>query len=149
MIAAGRRDVGAWLRASRERRGLSLERVSHATRIPRESLRRIEEERWAELPADAYVRGFLKAFARALDLDPGEVLAAYERARAGELPEELRPPPQANLKIRRAGMTVAVLILIVLLTLIVAMVLRPRRRGPPILSAAGQGLPSAIESRTA
>jgi cytoskeletal protein RodZ len=141
MTVQGRRDVGAWLRAARERRGLTLERLATQTRIQKDMLRRIEEEKWEELPVETYTRGFLRSIARALDLDVEEVLAAHRRARATAPPEVLRPPPQANFKIRRAGMTVALLILIVLLTLLLSMVLRPRRRGPPILSAS----PPALE----
>jgi len=135
----GRKDVGQWLRAARERRGLTIERLSTLTRIQKDMLRRIEEENWSDLPVEAYVRGFLRAYARAVDLDEGEVLAAHRRARAAAPPEVLRPPPQANLKIRPAGLTVALLILIVLLTIILSMVLRPRRRGTPVLSLGGIG----------
>ncbi len=134
MTLQGRKDVGAWLRAARERRGLTVERVASATRIPRDAIRKIEDERWDDLPADAYIRGFLRAFARAVDLDVEEIQGAYRRSREGSQPEVLRPPPQANLKVRRAGVAVAMVILVVLLTLLLTIVLRPRRRGAPILS---------------
>ena len=68
---------GARLRRARLRRGMDLEDVASATKISASYLRLIEEERFTELPARVYVRGFVGAFAAYLGLDPHDASAAY------------------------------------------------------------------------
>ncbi len=68
---------GARLRRTRLRRGMDLEDVANGTKISASNLRLIEEERFAELPARVYVRGFVGAFASYLGLDPHHASAAY------------------------------------------------------------------------
>ena len=68
---------GARLRRTRLRRGMDLEDVSNATKISAANLRLIEEERFAELPARVYVRGFVGAFASYVGLDPRDASAAF------------------------------------------------------------------------
>jgi Helix-turn-helix domain len=76
---------GPRLRRFRLRRGRELEEISAVTKINPSHLRCIEEERFAELPARVYVRGFVAAYASCLGLDPASVAAdyveRYERSR--------------------------------------------------------------------
>ncbi len=76
---------GARLRRCRVRRGLELDQIAAVTKVNPRYLSCIEEERFEELPAPVYVRGFVHAYARCLGLDPAPVAAAYlerfERAR--------------------------------------------------------------------
>jgi transcriptional regulator with XRE-family HTH domain len=65
------------LRAKREEKGLSLEEIAQSTRIPFRSLRRLEEGRFEDLPADVFVRGFLRSYARCVELDPEETIRRY------------------------------------------------------------------------
>lgn len=64
--------VGARLRAAREARGQSLEDIGRQTRVPVRHLVQIEEGRLDGLPAAPYSAGFVKSYARAVDLDPIE-----------------------------------------------------------------------------
>jgi cytoskeletal protein RodZ len=75
-------DFGAHLRESRERRGLSLGELSRQTRIPEATLEALESERLERLPPDTYVRGFIRAYARAVQTPAVEPLARYEKATA-------------------------------------------------------------------
>jgi curved DNA-binding protein CbpA len=68
---------GALLRRSRLQRGLDLDEVSRVTRIKPAYLSALEEERFRDLPAPVYVRGFVTAYARCVGLDPRSVVAAY------------------------------------------------------------------------
>jgi transcriptional regulator with XRE-family HTH domain len=72
-----RREFCDHLRARREEKGLSLEEIANATRIPARSLRRLEAGRFEELPADVFVRGFLRSYARCVELDPEETISRY------------------------------------------------------------------------
>jgi len=70
---------GARLRRSRLRRGVELDEVAGITKINPTYLRFIEEERFSELPAAVYVRGFVMAYASCVGLDPKRVAAGYMR----------------------------------------------------------------------
>lgn len=69
---------GTMLKAARERRGLTLTEIANITRISRTTLAHLEDDNFDELPAQVFVRGFLRNMARELRLDPLEVIAAYE-----------------------------------------------------------------------
>lgn len=68
--AGGPVTVGARLRAAREARGQSLDEIGRQTRVPVRHLVQIEDGRLEGLPAAPYSAGFVKAYARAVDLDP-------------------------------------------------------------------------------
>jgi cytoskeletal protein RodZ len=68
--ADGPTTVGARLRAAREARGQSLDEIGKQTRVPVRHLVQIEDGRLEGLPAAPYSAGFVKAYARAVDLDP-------------------------------------------------------------------------------
>jgi len=70
---------GARLRRSRLRTGIELEEISGITKISPTYLRFIEEDRYAELPAPVYVRGFVCAYAKCVGLDSTRVAASYMR----------------------------------------------------------------------
>lgn len=68
---------GARLRRARLRRGTELEDIAAVTKINPAYLRFIEEDRFAELPARVYVRGFVMAYAQCVGLDPKRVAVGY------------------------------------------------------------------------
>ena len=70
---------GARLARVRERRGIELDEVAGVTKVNPSYLRFIEEERFDDLPAAVYVRGFVKCYARCLGLDPDRVARSYMR----------------------------------------------------------------------
>jgi len=76
---------GGYLREQRIRRGLSLELLAEGTKIPRASLEALEEGRYAALPGPVFVKGFLRCYARSLEVDGDlvmDLLYEEERARA-------------------------------------------------------------------
>jgi hypothetical protein len=68
---------GAWLASVREKRSITLEQMSDVSKVSVTYIRAIEEESFSELPARVYVRGFLTAYARTLDLDADDVVSSY------------------------------------------------------------------------
>jgi flagellar biosynthesis protein FlhG len=68
---------GATLRRARLRRGIELDQISDVTKVSIKNLRFIEEECFEDLPATVYVRGFLKAYASTIGLDPQRVASSY------------------------------------------------------------------------
>jgi len=68
---------GARLRHFRVRGGMEIEDISRVTKISPTYLRYIEEERFADLPAPVYVRGFVTAYANCVGLEGKYVAASY------------------------------------------------------------------------
>jgi len=71
--------TGAMLRKVREAQGVDLGEISDRTKIGRLHLAALEDEAWAQLPAEVYVRGFLAEVAKFLRLDPSQVQRTYLR----------------------------------------------------------------------
>ena len=68
---------GESLKRERELRGVTLDEISAATRIPKRFLQAIEHEQWKELPGGVFNRGFVRAVARYLGLDEEKTAAEY------------------------------------------------------------------------
>src|SRR5262249_9576185 len=127
--------LGSYLREQRERRGLNAAELSRVTRIPLASLEAIENDRFDELPGEVFVRGFLKAYAQAVSLVPAEVLARYTSSRrvAYVTPLPVQTPLQAAREGqgRRFGVAIAFVLLLILLSLALSIVLKPRGHDMP------------------
>ena len=119
--------VGHYLRRHRIEKRMSLEEVARATRVPVFSLERIELDRFDELPGEVFVRGFLTAYARAVGLEADDVLARYTSSRktAWVTPLPLSSPAKPA-RGRRFGMAIAFVLLLILFTLALSIVLKPR-----------------------
>lgn len=82
---------GPRLRRARLRRGIAIEKIAAVTKINPTYLRFIEEEQFADLPADVYVRGFVTAYARCIGLDPARAVPDYmERLAKGRPASRVR-----------------------------------------------------------
>lgn len=71
-------SVGDHLRGLRERRGLSLDEISRATRVAARYLEALEADRFAALPAPVFTRGFILAYCQALGESADEALGLYD-----------------------------------------------------------------------
>ena len=80
-------SVGALLRAEREQRGLSLVDVAQALKLTQRQVEAMENERFDMLPGAAFARGFLRNYARLLDLDPEPLLEALSQTSGIGAPE--------------------------------------------------------------
>jgi cytoskeletal protein RodZ len=72
------KELGQWLRETRESMGLSLAEVESEIRIRQKFLAAMEAEDWDVLPGDVPTRGFLRKYAAFLGLNVGEVLGFYQ-----------------------------------------------------------------------
>ena len=79
-------DIGSALKAARVKKGASLDAVGQHTRIPKKFLDALENNRFEEFPALAYLRGFLKSYCDYLEVD-------FEPLWKQVVPET--PPPSA------------------------------------------------------
>ncbi len=99
----GQRDnsrTGATLANAREAAGLQLADVARETRVPLRHLKAIESDSHDALPALPYALGFVKAYARAVGLDP-ETVANQFRSETSKLPHVPTPRSLEPLDERR------------------------------------------------
>ena len=125
-------SIGQYLKRHREERAMSVEEVSRATRIPVGNLERLENDHFDDLPGEVFVRGFLKAYARAVSIPVDDVLARYTSSRrvAWVTPLPMTSPIQKT-QGRRFGVAIAFVVLLILFTLALSIVLKPRGRDVP------------------
>jgi cytoskeleton protein RodZ len=79
---------GGRLRAAREARKLSVSEVAAGLRLEERTIKALESDDYDALPGPTFVRGYIRSYARSLDLPPDEVVSEYDRA-AGSV----EPPP--------------------------------------------------------
>jgi len=77
---------GARLRQQREAKALTVPDVVKLTKIPEKSVNSLEGGVFEELPAEVFVRGFIKSYCRAVGMDSETALLDYE-----ELVHEKKP----------------------------------------------------------
>lgn len=70
-------SFGRYLRTIRLEKGINLEVVSRETKITLDNLLLIEQEDHNGLPAEVFVKGFLRSYARTIDADEDEVIRRY------------------------------------------------------------------------
>jgi cytoskeletal protein RodZ len=87
-------EIGNSLREARVRQQLELSEVELATKIRARYLRALEEESFEALPAQTYVKGFLRTYADYLGLD-GQLYVDEFNSRYGDV-DELREPVVAR-----------------------------------------------------
>jgi flagellar biosynthesis protein FlhG len=68
---------GHALRQVRESLDIDTHEVALATKIRKDCIEKIEQERYADLPHEVYLRGFVFNYARYLSLDPEKVAEDY------------------------------------------------------------------------
>src|SRR5512145_1625974 len=86
--------IGDQLRAARERKGLTLDRVADETNIAKRYLAALEAEDFGVFPGDPYAIGFLRNYAEYLGLSGDELASAFKSMRIQEQPvpiEDLLP----------------------------------------------------------
>lgn len=67
------------LKKARKDKGVSLSDAEIGTKVREKFLAALEEGNWKVLPQDVYVRGFILAYAKFLDLATDSVLGQYEK----------------------------------------------------------------------
>jgi cytoskeletal protein RodZ len=89
--------IGARLAELRESRGLTSAALAARTRIAPTILRAIERDDFQQVPSGIFARGYLRAYARELGLDPEEVIAAFVAEQAPNVTTSPAPPLNSSL----------------------------------------------------
>jgi cytoskeleton protein RodZ len=90
--------LGQQLAEAREAQGLSVEDVSNRLRLSPRQIKALEEDDFTQLPEAMITRGFIRNYARLLELDPEPLLEAY-RAHVPSEPPRAISIPSANIPI--------------------------------------------------
>lgn len=77
-------QIGQILNQEREHKGLTLRQISEATCISCTQLEAIEKGDYSKLPAKAYIRGFIQAYCKVLDMDSASLLEIFGAAHINE-----------------------------------------------------------------
>src|SRR5262245_56691374 len=111
-------DFGASFKKSREALGVSLAQIANETRISTRFLLAIENEDFRQLPGGIFNRGFIRAYAERVGLDPERAVADYERLAQTPDPEALlRTAEASSARTPRHFYPIAVGVLILLIAL--------------------------------
>ncbi len=86
-------DIGAYLRQTREAKGLRIEAAAQAVMIRSQYIRGIEEGDVSLLPPPVYVRGFIEKYANWLGLDGRSLAAEYQPPRQTVATKSRSGPP--------------------------------------------------------
>jgi cytoskeleton protein RodZ len=89
-------SLGEYLKRERELRQISLEEVAEGTKIAIYRLRAMEADRWEKLPAEIFVKGFIKSYAEFIGLVPEDVILRYQEIHAAD--ESLDGPTEPAYK---------------------------------------------------
>jgi len=113
-----------YLRAQREVQQIALWEIAAATKIPLQSLKNLEDGSWEALPAEVFVRGFIRSYAQYVGLSRADACGRYLHALAQDEPaaEEAEQPVEldrvsSNADRRRLGLALLVILVLILATI--------------------------------
>jgi cytoskeleton protein RodZ len=132
-------EIGNSLREARYRQQLELTEVEQATKIRARYLRALEEESFEVLPAQTYVKGFLRTYADYLGLD-GQLYVDEYNSRYGVGEDEPREPvvarrsvaQQRHRRLERRGVLLALAGIGALFALVIAAWKFSGNSNPPV-----------------
>ncbi|MHB1135206.1 MAG: helix-turn-helix domain-containing protein [Coriobacteriia bacterium] len=84
--------VGKKLAAERRSQGKTMADIVDSTKIMGRIIASLENERWDELPAPSYVKGYIQNYGQALGLDAGPLIEEYLKDIAVAAPAPARYP---------------------------------------------------------
>lgn len=79
-------SIGQFLKTTRETRGYSLDQAARETNISRHFLVSLEEEKYGDFPAEAYILGFLRTYSEFLGLGGEDLVNKYKTLQIQEQP---------------------------------------------------------------
>ena len=71
-------SVGEFLKRERELRQITLREVAEGTKISIRRLKSIEADQFEDLPAEVFVRGFIRSYADYIGIDPADAILRLE-----------------------------------------------------------------------
>ncbi len=94
--------IGNRLREAREKKAISLDEVHAKIKIHPRIIQILEEEKFEKLPSPLFAKSFLKNYAEFLEVDPEEILEAYDKQDKKDAPDQVLYIKTADERIREA-----------------------------------------------
>ena len=147
-------DIGARLRDAREAKGLSVDSLAAKTRVAPRMLSAIERNDLSTVPPRPYGRGFVRAYAQEVGLDPDTTVRAYFARFEPVAPTQTHHISDGRVRVAGdfswwpmhvpvAASAVALLILVIGLALWVGRSDAPLETAPPApIGTSGSGQPA-------
>ncbi len=91
--------IGETLKDLREQRNLTIEEIATRLHLDPRIIRLLETDAFDELPASIFVRGYIRNYAKELDVDAGYLIDIYDETGVEEEPEiipEVKQPRQTS-----------------------------------------------------
>jgi cytoskeletal protein RodZ len=145
-------DIGKYLRGTRERQGLTLRQISTSTKISITTLQCIERNELDRLPGGIFTKGYLRAYAAEVGVNPEEVVHAYVTQSPGDRrDEELQrsPDPLLNNPHEVRDLVTTVLVAILLISILYYWPLRDSAESPASSSHEIASTPEPTEQSAA
>ena len=147
-------SFGEELRRERIVREISLQEISSATKISLRLLQALEDGDVAKLPAPTFTRGFIRAYARHLGIDPEEKVNAYLADLSGishDAPTAKKPRPRSRFWRGRRATAGTIVGGVTGLLLLLGLIANPSRRPLPPRErpASARAVPAALKHVTA
>jgi cytoskeleton protein RodZ len=111
--------VGQRLASARQAKGLSLDYVAEKLKLSVHQVEAIEADDFSHLPAPVFVRGFVRNYARLLEIDPNSLLTALEME---QRPTEQLTAPSEGVRLEGSRVRKWLLVPLLLLLLFLALV---------------------------
>jgi hypothetical protein len=143
-------EIGNSLREARLRQGLDFPEIEQGTKIRGKYLRALEDEQFDVLPAQTYVKGFLRSYAEYLGLDGQLYVDEYNsRFVVGEEEPQSRPrrsaPPSRGVQVQSR----VVLLTLLGIVSVTALVIVAWTRGEPqTVTPVGLGTTKQVTHQT-
>ncbi len=110
---------GQRLKRGRELRGLSTAEVAASLKLSLRFIEAIEQDRYDHLPEPVFVRGYMRSYARLLQLDETDVVAKFDQAfeaRQGMLQEsDVSPAPRHRRSLSRLAWIGSIVLVLAML----------------------------------
>jgi cytoskeleton protein RodZ len=147
--AASKEKVGDVLRAAREARNEDAAKVASALKMRREQLQAIEDNDLERLPGRAYTVGFVRSYARYLNLDAETLVQRFKDENAAEplvQPVEHVFPEATTAEARfvPSGSILIWALLIAMVVYAISYLTLPSRKTSPTATAANAGESSVV-----
>jgi len=108
-------SYGELLKNAREERSLEIDNVSREITIEKRYLTALEDEDNSVFPGEAYLTGYLRSYAKYLDLDSDYILKLYHNKQLQEapVPEGLIAKPKSRILLPAIIIPAAILVIVV------------------------------------
>ncbi len=119
-------SFGNYLKREREYRHITLDEVSKATKIQKYYLDAIERDEYKLLPGEAYLKGFVRSYAKYIGIEPDDAILRLEAFLKQNEAKKTPVPVKKNIIKKSKGIYIVIAIVGVLIITLIGIIKRDR-----------------------